>query len=52
MTMRMMMYIRVESDNVSESESDTEMDELDDIIHDIKSTFDYILQLRKKFREK
>ena len=35
-----------------ESENDTEDQDLLEIINDIKSTFDYSLQLRKKFREK
>ena len=36
-----------EIDTAEESKTDTEVDELGDIIHDIKSTFDYSLQLRK-----
>merc|ERR1711954_243740 len=35
-----------------ESESDTEEHDLLEIINDIKSTFNYSLQLRKKFRKK
>ena len=59
--MGMMMYIYMkshnkrdtedESDTVEGNESDTE-DELNDTIYDITKTFDYSLQLRKKFREK
>ena len=46
-----------ESDTEDESKSDTEdalneHQDLLEIINDIKSTFDYSLQLRKKFREK
>ena len=41
-----------ESDTEDESESDTEDQDLLEIINDIKSTFNYSLQLRKKFREK
>ena len=45
------------TDTEDESESDTEVpindnQDLLEIINDIKSTFDYSLQLRKKFREK
>ena len=39
------------TDTDNESESDDNQDLLE-IINDIKSTFDYSLQLRKKFREK
>ena len=39
------------TDTENESESDDNQDLLE-IINDIKSTFDYSLQLRKKFREK
>merc|ERR1712240_106299 len=42
----------VERDTEDESESDTEDQDLLEIINDIKSTFNYSLQLRKKFREK
>ena len=41
-----------EKDTEDESESDTEDQDLLEIINDIKSTFNYSLQLRKKFREK
>ena len=41
-----------ESDTEDESESDTEEHDLLEIINDIKSTFNYSLQLRKKFRKK
>ena len=42
-----------ESDTEDESQSDTEDQDLLEIINDIKkSTFDYSLQLRKKFRKK
>ena len=41
-----------ERDTRDESESDTEDQDLLEIINDIKSTFNYSLQLRKKFREK
>ena len=41
-----------ERDTEDESESDTEDQDLLEIINDIKSTFNYSLQLRKKFREK
>ena len=46
-----------ETDTKDESESDTEVpindnQDLLEIINDIKSTFNYSLQLRKKFREK
>ena len=41
-----------ESDTEDESESDTEDQDLLEIINDIKSTFNYSLQLRKKFRKK
>merc|ERR1712121_237102 len=41
-----------ESDTEDESESDTEEHDLLKIINDIKSTFNYSLQLRKKFRKK
>merc|ERR1712208_59581 len=46
-----------ETDTEDESESDTEVpindnQDLLEIINDIKSTFNYSLQLRKKFREK
>merc|ERR1711872_824445 len=41
-----------ESDAEDESESDTEDQDLLEIINDIKATFNYSLQLRKKFREK
>ena len=43
-----------ESDSENESEKGTDDDEQDllEIINDIKSTFNYGLQLRKKFREK
>ena len=41
-----------EKDTEDESESDTEGQDLLEIINDIKSTFNYSLQLRKKFREK
>ena len=39
------------SDTVKESKCDTD-DELHIILYDIKSAFDYSLQLRKKFKEK
>ena len=41
-----------ERDTEDESENDTEDHDLLEIINDIKSTFNYSLQLRKKFREK
>ena len=41
-----------ERDTEDESESDTEDQDLLEIINDIKATFNYSLQLRKKFREK
>ena len=41
-----------EKDTEDESESDTEDQDLLEIINDIKATFNYSLQLRKKFREK
>ena len=41
-----------ERDTRDESESDTEDQDLLEIINDIKATFNYSLQLRKKFREK
>jgi len=41
-----------EKDTEDESESDTEDQDLLEIINDIKSTFNYSLQLRNKFREK
>ena len=41
-----------ESDTEDKSESDTEDQDLLEIINDIKATFNYSLQLRKKFREK
>merc|ERR1711895_272161 len=41
-----------EKDTEDESESDTEDQDLLEIINDFKSTFNYSLQLRKKFREK
>merc|ERR1712115_698771 len=41
-----------ESDTEDESESDNEDQDLLEIINDIKSTFNYSLQLRKKFRKK
>ena len=41
-----------EKDTEDESESDTDDQDLLEIINDIKSTFNYSLQLRNKFREK
>ena len=41
-----------ESDTEDGSESDNEDQDLLEIINDIKSTFNYSLQLRKKFRKK
>ena len=41
-----------EKDTEDESDSDTEDQDLLEIINDIKSTFNYSMQLRKKFREK
>ena len=41
-----------ESDTEEESKSDTENQDLMEIINNIKSTFNYSLQLRKKFRKK
>ena len=41
-----------ESDTEEESKSDTENHDLMEIINNIKSTFNYSLQVRKKFKEK